>query len=117
LNPGDTIFSIHLWIICSEPQADGSVVAFNLTSKDWDSDLACVIQLGEHSYVRHESVVAYEHGELFTPQHIERLKKLAPKEYESVSQKLLRRIQEGAIVSNDTPSQLKKIIKAFLGVS
>jgi hypothetical protein len=117
LNPGDTIFSIHLWVICSEPQLDGSVVAFNLTSKDWDSDLTCVVQPNEHSYVRHESVIAYQYGELFTPQRIERLKKLAPKEYGPVSPELLHRIQEGAVASNETPIQLKKIIRAILGVS
>jgi hypothetical protein len=117
LNPGETIFSIHLWVICSDPQPhDGSVVAFNLTSKDWDSDTNCIIQVGEHSFVRHDSVIAYEHGNLFTPDHIRRLKLLAPKEYGAVSPELLLRIQRGAIDSHETPKHLKTIIRTILGL-
>lgn len=118
MNPGDTIFSIHLWVICSGPQPpDDAVVAFNLTSKDWDSDTSCVIQAGEHPYVRHESVIAYQYGELFRPDHIARLKLLAPREYDPVSPELLLRIQQGAVASPDTREQLKKIMRAVLGLS
>lgn len=117
MNPGDTIFSIHLWVICSEPQSNGAVVAFNLTTKNWDSDLTCVVQPEDHDYVRHPSVVAYEHGELFTPTHIKRLQKLAPQTYGPVSSELLHRIQEGALNSEHTPEHLKKVIRATLGLS
>jgi hypothetical protein len=115
LKAGDTIKSDHLLIICSDPLADGSVVAFNLTSKDWDSDLTCVVKPGEHPYVKHDSVIAYHWGEFLTPRHIERLLLFAPVQYGPVSPELLRRIQEGALASDDTRPDIKKDIRTVLG--
>jgi len=114
LDPGDTIKSHHLLIICSGPLPDGSVVAFNLTSRDWDSDQTCVVKVGEHPYVVRDSVIAYRYGELLTPRHIARLQLLAPKEYGPISPQLLLRIQEGAIKSDQTPGYLKKIMADVL---
>ncbi len=90
------------------------MVAFNLTSRDWDSDQTCVIRVGEHPYVVRDSVIAYRFGELLTPHHIARLQLLAPKEHGPVSPQLLLRIQEGAIKSDQTPAYLKKIMADIL---
>jgi hypothetical protein len=111
---GETIKSHHLLILCSDPLADGRVVSFNLTTKDWDSELTCVVQVGEHPYVIRESVIAYRFGELLEPNQIERLRILAPQDYGPVSQKLLLRIQQGAVTSKETPGYLKKIMKDVL---
>jgi hypothetical protein len=114
LKPGDTIKSHHLLIICTDPLPDGNVVAFNLTSRDWDSDQTCVVKVGEHPYLVRDSVIAYKYGELLTPRHIARLQLLAPKEYGPVSPELLLRIQEGAVKSDQTPAYLKKIMADIL---
>jgi len=97
--------------------ANGSVVSFNLTTKDWDSELTCVVGVGEHPYVTRESVIAYRFGEVLTDYHLTRLQMLAPKEYGPVSPELLLRIQQGAVASKETPLYIKRIMKDILGVS
>ena len=89
---------------------------FNLTTKDWDSDLSCIVKSGEHPYVVRESVIAYKFAELLTPQHFTRLQTLAPKDYGPVTPELLRRIQQGALDSKETLRYFKTIIKRILGI-
>jgi len=90
------------------------VVAFNFTEKDWDSDATCIVQPGEHEYIRKESVIAYAHGQLLTPQHIAGLKVLQGVEYPPVKPELLLRIQEGVFKSLDNiPPKLIKAMYCF----
>jgi hypothetical protein len=93
---GDTIKAHgHLYILCSDPTPNGSVVAFNLTEKDFDTDQTCVVHVNDHSYVRKESVVAYKYGGLFSSERIRKLRLLELKNYGPVTDDLLLRIQEG----------------------
>jgi len=114
LKASDTIKSDHLFVICTDELPDGNFLAFNLTSRDWDSDQTCVIQPSEHRYVSRPSVVAYKFGELLTPTHIDRLQMLAPQDYGPVSPNLLQRIQQGALASQETPDRLKNILRKYL---
>jgi len=112
---GDTIRAAgHLFVLCSDPEPDGSVVGFNLTENDFDTDPTCPVHIGEHPYVRKESVIAYNFGDLFPPKRIERLRLLESQNYGPVSQELLVRIQHGALESKATPPHLKKIIERTL---
>ena len=111
----DTIKSDHLYIIASDPLPNGDVLVFNLTTSDWDSDKTCEVKVGDHPYVEHDSVVAYQYAETRTPRAIARLKMLAsPVAYEPVSEKLFVRILEGAIKSPDTADYVKAIVREIL---
>ena len=57
----------HLWIVCSPPQPDYSVLMFNLTTRDNALDETCIVRVGEHPFVTHDSVVDYDRGRLLTP--------------------------------------------------
>lgn len=71
--PG-TSYDSHLWIVLSDPNIDSdSVLIVNLTSWRADKDQACVLDAGDHPYVKHRSCVNYTGAKVVTAAHIERL--------------------------------------------
>jgi hypothetical protein len=116
VTPGDTIrASGHLYVICTNPEPDGSVVGFNFTDADGEPDKTCPVHIGDHPYITKESVVAYREGDQFLPRRVENLLKLQPISHGPVSAALLLRIQEGAINSSATSPLFKKLVKKTLG--
>ncbi len=114
MNLGDTLFSTHLWVVCSAPTPDGECVIFNITTRRRDSDANCVIHPGEHVFVKQESVIAYERGRLIDLRMWSNAQKLGAKAYPPVSRDLLFRIQQGALKSDLTPQKLQKIVMGSL---
>jgi len=51
----------HLWVVISDPESypDDLVVIVSLTSHDLWKDPACVLSLGDHPFIRHETSVYY----------------------------------------------------------
>ena len=51
----------HLWIIITDPQKnDGDVLAVNLTTlRDHTEDESCVLDKGDHPFIRHKTAVNY----------------------------------------------------------
>ncbi|WP_331584335.1 hypothetical protein [Candidatus Binatus sp.] len=110
---GDTFWAGHLHVVCSEPDADGSVVIFNTTTMRSDSDRNCIIQPNELPSVNHVSVIAYERGHVMTKaqqEQLEESKEFATMRRSSASADVLRRIQEGALKSDQTPIEVQDII-------
>lgn len=53
----------HLWVILSEPDIDDSkVVIVNMTTAHPSKEQFCLIQIGEHPFVVHETCVSYQHA-------------------------------------------------------
>jgi hypothetical protein len=105
----------HLWIVISKEGPGGFVVA-NLTSRVPGCDETCVVKVGEHPWVRHDSVIAYARAQLLSRQAIDVLKKLgcyAPKE--PVSAQLLLRIQRGALESPYMKQRYQAQVRETLG--
>jgi hypothetical protein len=108
----ETFFYKHLWVVCSLPTADGSVVVFNFTTHRFPCDENCIVEPGEHPYVKQKTVVAYEHGMLFglkQQQGILSNPTLCPP-HQPVSSALLAKIQAGALSSDLTKQALQSII-------
>ena len=100
----------HLYIVIS-PVVKRKVLLVNITSKKESSDLSCILNKGDHEFIRHESVVNYADAtdadirkvlwaiacNLFKPQ-------------KPVSPDLLIEIQKGALISEAfKPKYLKYI--------
>ena len=115
---GDTFFAGHLWIVCSNQTADGSVVIFNVTSLRSDSDRNCIVQPGDHPAVSHDSVIAYEYGRILTKAEQGRLEGsslFAGMRREPATPELLTRIQKGALRSDQTPIEIQDIVREQAG--
>jgi hypothetical protein len=115
VNRGDTFFADHLNIVCTEPTANGSVVVVNATSAKWDSDRNCEVGPKDHPSLRHDSVIVYERSRIYTrdqQQALEQNALYAKMRRASASADLIRKIQDGALVSDQTPTEVEEIIQA-----
>ena len=111
---GETYYVLaHLWVVVSQPTADGSVVLVNFTTQRTGSDTNCVIQAGEHPFVFKPTVIAYEKAQVFDPAKQDQIAKLCEMRL-PVSAPLLRRIQDGALVSDLTPQKVQAIIRGSI---
>lgn len=63
------IWREHLWCVISIPNADGIVVLVNFTSHEPGCDESCVIEVGEHPFVKQKTVIDYNLAQVFTPAH------------------------------------------------
>jgi hypothetical protein len=71
--PGTSLDS-HLWIVISDPSVDADkVVIVNMTSWRADKDQACILNVGDHSFVIHRTCVSYEDAKILTTENLEKL--------------------------------------------
>jgi hypothetical protein len=96
---------IHLWVIISDPLADPqNVLIVNLTSLDPRKEQACVLAVGDHPWIRHDTCVNYGDSQVTTldkllaAQNANALMIQSP-----VSPDILLRIREGAMNSTRMP--------------
>jgi hypothetical protein len=89
----------HLHIVIS-PIIDGKVLLVNVTSKKFDSDDTCVLCVGDHEFIKHDSVINY--ADAHDPEIDKMQEAILQKIFKPqppVSEALLRRIQAGALIS------------------
>ncbi|HWO20623.1 MAG TPA: hypothetical protein VNO30_17760 [Kofleriaceae bacterium] len=110
---GDSFhISGHLWIVVSIPATDGSVAMVNLTSHRQPCDETCVLDVGDHPFVRHKTIVAYAFAQMVPVSHHARV--LQQPRGAAADRKLLERIWRGAKVSLATPPKVLLAIEATL---
>ncbi len=105
----------HLWVVVSK-SANKDVVCFNVTTYKDDSDKACIIEAGEHDFIKHKSVIYYAEGHAYPEQTLDRVLK-GDFVVGYVSDGLLKRIQQGALDSEETPQKLQALVQAYLNDS
>ncbi len=91
----------HLWIIISDPKLDAeNVLIVNLTSLDARKENVCVLHVGDHPWIRHDSCVNYADAVVASL-----TKLLAAKDagaivlHDPIADDVLRRVREGAMNS------------------
>lgn len=112
LNPGSPD---HLWIVISPEMEDGSNIIVNLSDAENSFDDTCLVEAGEHPFVRMRSAVMYNLSRIFTlvvQETMSRNNWLQPQE--NVSAALLKKIQDGAFKSEYTPQKVQKLLQDAL---
>lgn len=73
MNGGDTFTYVdtsvdqHLWFIVSDPLLDDKkVVVVDLTTVGRFKETTCLINRGEHPFVKHQTCVAYKYAKIVT---------------------------------------------------
>jgi hypothetical protein len=93
----------HLWVILSDPEIDPARILFvSLTSYDVTKEDACMVEAGEHPFVRHRTCVYYEDIREASLADLARVRDaglLVPDA--AVSPELLARIRRGVSLSRD----------------
>ena len=117
MNAGDTFLyrSIdeHLWMVISDPVQDPHhIVIVNLTTwKGPASDQACVIDAGDHPFVRHRSYVYYQGAKVDPLRHLNRmLESGGLVMQDALTTEQLARVRQGAGASIRTPSFAREIL-------
>ncbi len=102
----------HLWVVISDPLLDENhVLVVNFTTYRPRKDGTCRIQAGEHPFVKEETCVQYlacQQMKLGLLEEWLDTGVIAPNT--PVSSGLLRRIQQGAYDSDQTPGYAKNIL-------
>ena len=116
MNAGDTFiparFDNHLWVIVSDPAKDvANVVISNFTTFDGTEEESCVVNNGEHPFVRHKTVVRYRDAKTVSANDLKTLvKKGQLKPHMPLSAEILDRVRQGAGQSDFLPEQCRKIL-------
>jgi hypothetical protein len=105
---GDTFFlegvaERHLWVIISDPSINPErVLLVSMTSFDVTKEDVCLLDPGDHPFVKHKTCIDYSHAREASLAVLVRLRdseRLRPDE--SVSADLLGRIRRGVSLSRD----------------
>jgi hypothetical protein len=105
----------HLWFFVSEVLPTGDIAMFNLTGWKPPCDETCIVRVGDHPYVAKKSIITYRRGLLLTPTKWQEIHDNGWHEaHEKASNLLIKRIQQGALQSEQTPQFLQTIVQQFL---
>lgn len=115
--PGDVFIPLdpglprHPWVVISNPTPDGDVILVNLTTKREDSDTTCILTVGDHPRVRHDTVVSYIDSKLVSISGLRGLKAGGRLSLQDpLRPEVLLRIQTGALQSEDVRASWKGLI-------
>lgn len=125
MKPGETFrgydLQNHLWVVLSAVTEDGRVALANLTthgrartcSKD-----CVIVQPGEHPFVARSSCIHYQKATLGIEHLLDEAKdKRTLDQHVPLSAGVLRRVQEGALVSQFPDPAFKEAVRITLGRS
>ncbi len=109
MKAGDTFFvqqvgklyDSHLWIVLSDPALDANqVLIVSLTTWDKDDDPACVLNIGDHPFVRQKSFIKYSHAKVVTNQQLDEVRARGQIHVQApLSANVLKRARDGAAES------------------
>lgn len=100
----------HLFIVISSI-IDEKVLLVNVTSKKENNDHTCVLDKGDHPFVRHDSIINY--AEAIEGEVCLMREAFATKIFEvqkQLSATLLKKVQEGALISLEFKPKFRKYI-------
>jgi len=98
----------HLWFVLTRPNDDGKVVIANVTSSQCYRDENCVIEPGDHPFVRKRSIILYDNAMLSLIDRLdEAVERGEVQQREPASGDLYRRIVEGGLESDDTVGKIR----------
>jgi len=101
----------HLWIVLTDPEGNPTpqVVMVNLTSMRPGADTTVVLDRGDHSFIRHETVVYYGDARFADPGALEKgVGAGMATRHDPLNDDLLKRVQDGLLESNETPIRIKR---------
>lgn len=103
----------HLWIVLTKPQGPlREAICAYITTLRSDSDTTVVVNVGDHVFIKHKSVINYSQARCLS---LEAVDKLLSKRTHSFASAildqydltLLEEIKEGLLRSKSTPNEIK----------
>ncbi len=116
LKPGDAVLmpkyadaTPHMWIVLTAPDGNSNIVIVNVTSLKNHPDQTTILKVGDHTYIKHDSVVLYADARIVSATHIIdglNLKTPLFRQLDPCSDDLLKRICNGIFASDFTPNKV-----------
>ena|SRR5438552_3579664 len=115
MKAGDTFLPLlrntHLWVILSDPDLDSErIVLVNLTTYTIDEESHCILQKGDHPFVRHKTAVRYEEARIVSSAELSKLLKNHLTQRERMSGAVLKRIRDGASKSDRLREECRRVL-------
>lgn len=107
----------HLWIILTDPDEKNQVLAVNLTSYEGLKDMAAILNVGDHPFIRKKTIVKYAAARLVDVTHFEnQIQAGWAERKEQCSIETLKKIREGLLKSDYTSGEMITYLKKQLGI-
>ena len=104
----------HLYVIISNPDPASNVILVNLTSRT-SNDRNCLLSPGDHPFVKQETAIAYDKAENLHPDQIQAaIQSGIWQQKERFRAEILRRIQDGALQSDDFSKKFRLAVQSSL---
>lgn len=105
---------LHLRIIVNSPTENGEVVLVSVTTKRKKSELLVQLTVGDHPWLRHDSVIAYRYSIITDVTKIENALHNGYAVMQApVSPQLLKRAQRGLLESDFTPNEVRYFFQSI----
>jgi len=108
MDAGDTFrrqYGSHLWVVVSDPAKDAEqVLIVNMTTVRRFHDPACVLNVGDHPFVKHPTYMNYRESRIVTNSELDA--QLAGGQIileDRVDESIFQRIRDGAGISDYIP--------------
>jgi hypothetical protein len=123
LNAGETFHAQapgstrpHLYVAVTAANAEGNFVIANVTSQSESKDQSCIMNVGDHPFIRKESVINYAAARVTNEHAVSAAARRGIIRYDvPVTPAALARIQTGALSSPHTELGVKAAVRAALG--
>lgn len=106
----------HLWILVTDPVGEPpQTIIVAVSTKRFYKDSTVVLSPGDHPWVRHESVISYDHALIPEVHYLnEAVSRRIAELRQPCTPDVLRRVQDGLLSSPRTPQRVKKFYADWL---
>jgi hypothetical protein len=122
MRAGDTYFIAfqhtgpkrHLWVLATEPDADGRIVLVSISSLRDGTDQTVVLQRGDHPFVTHPSCVFYADAMIVQASRLDEwITGDLAKPDQPCSAELLKLVCDGFAASEFTPKKVLRLVRGL----
>ena len=102
----------HLWIVLSDPKLDpDKVLLVSLTTASHLKESVCLLEVGDHPWIRHQTCVFYEYPKVVSLGTLHQLKDKGLLQLQDpLAPHLLKKVREGAALSERMPLAMAEIL-------
>lgn len=106
----------HLFFVVTDPDPTTKVVTVMLVTERPHTDHTCILDVGDHPFVRHRSSVDYGTARFAPVRKLEEAVRRARASFDAdLSDDLLERVRAGLLASGRTPNDVAAHVRAVLG--
>lgn len=119
--PSDLTDRMHLYVAITSPEGypEETIVIVNFTSdgSQRSYDTTVTLDIGDHRFIKHGTVVNYSDAEIATVDYIQRAIRSGLSSFDDdCSDELLETLQKGALDSDFTSNEIRERVKDHLGL-